>query len=388
MTSSLRPGSIATFGKFLLVCLFACCAAEQSRANMAKKFAQLWEHSDSTPHPAVVRVTMVEPDGFSQGSGTLIDRSGEYGLVITNWHVVRDGGDEICVQFPDGFQSEAQLLKVDEDWDLAALAIWRPPTPPMPLATEVPQPGEPLTIAGYGQSGKFRAAHGLCTQYVSPGINLPFEMVETSVTARQGDSGGPMINQHGELAGVLFGSSTGVTSGSYIGRVRRFLESVQGHIRQNMQNTSDKLARAEPESDPCIPLESRLTELEGTSPSTLGGQPNGSSNSQTMKASSILHLRDVGENARVALAETELVPASQGDSNWQAHAALAHLQPVLPQVQADRVLPMNSVPTRPVEVITLDQLAGSTVWNKAKSLFAVVGLLTLLNQTSKLTGQR
>jgi hypothetical protein len=64
---------------------------------------------------------------------------------------------------------------------------------------------------------------GHCTQYVAPGANLPFEMVELSAEARQGDSGGPIFNERGELAGVLFGASQGTTSGSYCGRVSAFL---------------------------------------------------------------------------------------------------------------------------------------------------------------------
>ena len=43
--------------------------------------------------------------------------------------------------------------------------------------------------------------------------------------AREGDSGGPIFNERGELAGVLFGSGGGATAGSYAGRVREFLKS-------------------------------------------------------------------------------------------------------------------------------------------------------------------
>ncbi|HEY2892860.1 MAG TPA: trypsin-like peptidase domain-containing protein, partial [Pirellulales bacterium] len=93
------------------------------------------------------------------------------------------------------------------------------------LANEAPRPGDVLTIAGYG-SGQYRAASGRCTQYVAPGTKFPFEMVEVAVSARQGDSGGPIFNEQGQLAGVLFGEGHGRTSGSYCGRVRWFLTSV------------------------------------------------------------------------------------------------------------------------------------------------------------------
>ena len=175
------------------------------------------------PHPAVVRIIATEQGGASMGSGSLIARDAASGLVITNWHVVRDATADPMVVFPDGFQSVGKIQKTDADWDLALLKIQRPNVPPVVLANQPPLPGDPLTIAGYGR-GTYRAATGKCTQYVSPGLRMPFEMVEVSVAARQGDSGGPILNQQGELAGVLFGAGWGRTSGSYSGRVRKFLE--------------------------------------------------------------------------------------------------------------------------------------------------------------------
>ena len=145
---------------------------------------------------------------LSYGSGSLVAVDETSGLVLTNWHVVRDAAGPIVVHFPDGFRSRAYLLRTDRDWDLAALAIRRPNVQPIPLSSQAPQPGDPLTIIGYG-SGSYRAATGHCTEYVSPGGDNPAEMVELSAPARNGDSGGPILNSRGELAGVLFGTAFG-----------------------------------------------------------------------------------------------------------------------------------------------------------------------------------
>ncbi len=179
---------------------------------------------DRRPNPAVAQITTIEGNTRSQGSGTLVDVRGQRGLVVTNWHVVRNATGPIVATFPDGFRSAATVLKVDQDWDLAALLIWRPNASPVPISTTAPRPGDPLTIAGYG-AGNYRAISGKCTQYVAPGRDKPYEMVEVSVEARQGDSGGPILNEQGELAGVLFGAGGGSTSGSFCGRVRWFLAS-------------------------------------------------------------------------------------------------------------------------------------------------------------------
>ena len=57
-------------------------------------------------------------------------------------------------------------------------------------------------------------------------------MLELDVEARQGDSGGPIFNQSGELAGVLFGAGQGYTMGSFAPRVRCFLAAVAPDIDQ------------------------------------------------------------------------------------------------------------------------------------------------------------
>lgn len=205
----------------------------QSKVLSTVRFASLWPDfsAPQTPHPAVVRVIAPEGVAMSLGSGTLIDKNEEHGLVVTNWHVVRDAKGPVEVVFPGGFRSTAKIIRMDRDWDLAALLITKPPVEPVPLSTVAPKPGDDLGIAGYG-SGKYKMQSGRCTQYLSPGSNKPFEMIEISVAARQGDSGGPILNSRGELAGVLFGAGHGTTSGSYGGRVHQFLQLASNDLQR------------------------------------------------------------------------------------------------------------------------------------------------------------
>lgn len=324
-------------GVFLsLASVFATFLAplQTAQAGFRAMVSDLWP--PPPPHPAVVRVEVAERGATSHGSGTLFDIIGEVGLVLTNWHVVRDAGGDVVVIFPNGFRSAARVLKVDPDWDLAVLAIWRPPINPMPLARTPPRPGDLLTIAGYGP-GQYRAATGRCTQYVAPGMDLPYEMVEVSVGARQGDSGGPMINDRGELAGVLFGSSGNATSGSHIGRVQSFLAS----IRPTQPNTEPTAARPGPEPMATI---SRATSSKSS------GTPPPS--------------------------ESAPVPVPQPRPRLSSRADLVNTGPNA----------TSEPPTRPLQPITLDQLAGDSTWEKAKSLLAVIGVLALISQLSRHKG--
>ena len=201
----------------------------------------------SDPHPAVTRIIAFDKGGQTHvfGSGTYISAHGQYGIVVTNWHVVRDSFGLVQVHFPDGFASYAAIISYDSTWDLTALMISKPEVSPVTIAKTAPKKGDPLWIAGYG-SGKYRLVGGLCTQYITPEIGLRNEFVELSVEARQGDSGGPIFNQKGELAGVLFGSDNRNTAGSFCGRVRYFLEQSQKRINSVPAEPEKLFATIEP----------------------------------------------------------------------------------------------------------------------------------------------
>ena len=209
------------------------------------------------PHPAVARIVVPEQGAMSYGSGTLVDIRAGFGLVITNWHVVRDATGPIEVRFPGGFKSKARSLKVDSDWDLAALVVWEPPIQPVSLSTVAPRPGDQLTICGYGQ-GIYRSVTGRCTQYYAPRTDLPQQMVELDVEARQGDSGGPIFNRQGQLAGVLFGAGRGTTLGSFGGRVENFLASLAPDIGKLNGDPGQAMQLAEAQPQP----ESQAVEVE------------------------------------------------------------------------------------------------------------------------------
>jgi hypothetical protein len=325
----------------------------------------------ATPHPAVVRVMV--PDGrlTSFGSGALVAVTEHLGLVVTNWHVVQDTRGEINVVFPDGFRSPATLLNTDRDWDLAALAIWRPRVAPIPLAGEPPRPGDPLTIAGYGK-GRYRAVTGRCTQYVAPGYNKPFEIVELSAGARQGDSGGPIFNAKGELAGVLFGAALGRTAGSYCGRVRWFLASISDDF-QHLDATSTMIAqqpspepapnagqpwpettpnreRPQPRIDPIV-----ISELPSPSQET-GGDPHGRETSRGLPVAAI--------------------PIASSPPDGSSGSASAGA-------------PSVGQPAGPETALALrwEDIAGTTRGEQAKTILAAVGALAIFLHALRLTNR-
>jgi len=310
------------------------------------------------PHPAVVRVIVPERGSTSYGSGTLVDARGEFGLVVTNWHVVCDAAGPPTVVFPDGFRSAAQVVKVDRDWDLAALAIWKPSVAAVPLAPSAPRPGESLSIAGYG-GGPYRQVSGACTQYVAPGRSYPMEMVELAASARQGDSGGPIFNSQGELAGVLFGEGHGRTAGSYCGRVRHFLTTVLPDAGTPAAAATSNLA-AHPESGPTEPA---------TSEANTG-------------YSGILASRPT------AVLERQATVGAGSDAERRARPTPLGRLPPRRELSGDAPAPIDSASVPGSASSGFRQIAGETRFEQLKSIFAAVGALALVGYVCRVLRNR
>ena len=179
------------------------------------------------PRPVVCRVLSAEGPSRSCGSGVLVAASGSNAVVLTAWHVVRTHRDQITVRWPDGDTSPARVLANDDAWDLAALLVKRPAAAPVAIAAQAPRIGDPLTIAGYGTTDEYRERTGRTSDYLSPTSSHLKEFVELQAGARKGDSGGPIFNASGELAGVLWGSEGTKTIGPCSTRVRTFLSGVK-----------------------------------------------------------------------------------------------------------------------------------------------------------------
>ncbi len=329
--------------------------------------------SFSGPHPAVVRIVAPERDGTSYGSGALVAVNESSGLVLTNWHVVRDAAAQIVVYFPDGFRSGAYLLRTDRDWDLAALAIRRPNVLPIPIANQAPRPGDELTIAGYG-SGSYRAVTGRLTKYYSPGGDLPPQIIELSAPARNGDSGGPILNSRGELAGTLFGSSFGCTMGSYCGRLQWFLNAADGDFERI--SSQALLAQQSRRTAP-------TAAINPSSPLPLGeGQGVRGDNSPLPQAGEGPGVRADG----IASSHNTIATANASASSpWPRDNAASkparytsHESPTTSASAIPAQIAQQQTPSTPLAAIAAPPATAAPRADQIKSILALVGALALL----------
>ena len=138
----------------------------------------------------------------SLGSGVLVDPSG---LIVTNYHVIRDA-DEIKVATSDGREFASKTLLKDETLDLAVLKIEA--TDPFPVVaigdSDALEVGD-LVLAignpfGVGQTTTSGIVSALARSHI--GISDFGFFIQTDAAINPGNSGGALINMAGSLVGI------------------------------------------------------------------------------------------------------------------------------------------------------------------------------------------
>ena len=138
----------------------------------------------------------------SLGSGVIVDPSG---LVVTNYHVIRDA-DEVKIATSDGREFESTILLKDESLDLAVLKIKSDGRFPvirfgdsdaLEVGDLVLAIGNPF---GVGQTTTSGIVSALARTHV--GISDFGFFIQTDAAINPGNSGGALINMRGEVVGI------------------------------------------------------------------------------------------------------------------------------------------------------------------------------------------
>ena len=211
------------------VALVAAPAPAQEPAGGAKVYQQAI--------PSVAWVHSTRTNGLATGSGSLVDRDKR--LVLTNYHVVGEN-PKTTVFFPvyrDGqpiperqyysdrakrLGTPGRVVAVDKTADLALIEVEKVPDDAkgIPLAAASPGPGD--AVHSLGNAGKSGALWGYVRGTVRQVYHKKWQaqlekghvatfnakVIETDSPTNPGDSGGPLLNDRGELVGVTQGGAT------------------------------------------------------------------------------------------------------------------------------------------------------------------------------------
>jgi serine protease Do len=145
------------------------------------------------------------PEGkppFGTGSGFIIRADG---LIVTNYHVI-ENSKTIEVHLHDGDFALGKILGEDAAGDLALLQIAADhPLPVVPLgSSDALQVGEFVVAIGspfgFDHTLTFGIVSGKKRHFLRSGIFGGF--IQTDASINTGNSGGPLMNIHGEVVGV------------------------------------------------------------------------------------------------------------------------------------------------------------------------------------------
>lgn len=226
----------------------------------------------SAEHPAVVRVKTNDRDGLhSLGLGGLmhVHPSQDRALVITASHVIRDAAAHaqgIEVHFADGTGYYAKRGWSDPTYDLAILEIRRPRVRSPQLVRG--QPARNALRLVSVATGRLRVLVGnvIGRTQVSRSDTRPYW--EIPVRTDSGDSGGPVFDSQGRLAGVMWGNDGRAASISLIAVCWPQIVAHYPGLAADAAEVTDTNPPVSPDEPPAlitgrlVAIESRLDQVE------------------------------------------------------------------------------------------------------------------------------
>jgi Do/DeqQ family serine protease len=137
----------------------------------------------------------------SLGSGVIVDADG---TIVTNQHVIA-GADSIRVQLADGRIADATIVGQDPDTDIAILDLDIANLPIMPMGrSDTLRVGDIVLAIGnpYGLSQTVTQGIVSATGRGQLGLATFENFIQTDAAINLGNSGGALIDTHGELVGI------------------------------------------------------------------------------------------------------------------------------------------------------------------------------------------
>ena len=153
------------------------------------------------------------PKRAAAGSGVIISADG---YIVTNNHVV-DGADELTVTLNENSKEySARIIGADKTTDLALIKIDAKNLPAIVIAnSENVKVGEWVLAVGNPLGLNNTVTAGIVSAKARSMGSGVSSMIQTDAAINQGNSGGALVNTHGELIGInaMLASTTGANIG-------------------------------------------------------------------------------------------------------------------------------------------------------------------------------
>jgi S1-C subfamily serine protease len=181
--------------------------------------------------PSVVSIQSIDTEASERPPSNQISERGkgtgfvikDDGTILTNHHIVADA-KRIMVTFADGMTSPAIIISAQPERDLAVLQPARIPEDLLAVTLAAGgqlTPGDLVVAVGFpfglGLSVSAGIVSGLDRTFPIPG-GRPLEgLIQFDAAVNPGNSGGPLINQNGEVVGVVTALFNPSSDGTFAG---------------------------------------------------------------------------------------------------------------------------------------------------------------------------
>ena len=165
-----------------------------------------------TAHPSLpaeldnaIAASVIVKSGGGHGSGFFISPDG---VLLTAYHVV-DGNEAIQIVTSEGKSLTARVVRWERSRDAAILKVDGYAGSCLPISQKLPEPGTEVFAIGspLSEEFKFSVSKGIVSGVRSGENGL---VIQTDAGINAGYSGGPLVNNHGEVLGILSSKITGI----------------------------------------------------------------------------------------------------------------------------------------------------------------------------------
>lgn len=161
------------------------------------------------PSVVGIRASVVAGREAQHGTGVIAD---EEASILTAWHVVMDA-QRIVVSFADGSESEARIVTVLPERDIALIRPLVPPAVVVPAVFGDPgrlRIGDEAFVIGdpLGLTRSFSAGIVSGLERTVRFAELPQPLgglIQFDAAVNPGSSGGPLVDRRGEVVGIVTG---------------------------------------------------------------------------------------------------------------------------------------------------------------------------------------